>query len=220
MSNAAEPAANPYRKASSTGVTGRKAGDHGAQETVSRAHDADRGYWSGLPPQDLIFGHQQRPLISKRERNHRSRPPFYEAAAGRDLLVLALQPGCSQLPEFTQARFHHVYASVQRGLQGQARAVENKPGADLPRRSSYPGVEVRRNAGRKAPTGNYETRRPRMGRMRHKRIEASAPFLIAQPGPRQNETVGPPRYRLENGEILPRLFRDGDGKTGDLFLLQ
>ena len=176
--------------------------------------------WSGLSPQDLIFGHQQRPLISKRERNHRSRPPFYELAAGRDLLMLAFQPGCSQLSEFPQARFHHVYASVQRGLQRRSRAVENKPGAGLPRRLTYPGVEVRRNAGRKAPTGNHETRRPRLGHMRRKRIEVGAPFLIAEPGPRQNETVGPPRYRLENSEIFPRLFRDGDGKTGDLLLLQ
>ena len=56
--------------------------------------------------------------------------------------------------------------------------------------------------------------------MRRKRIEVGAPFLIAEPGPRHNETVGPPRYCLENGEIFPRLFRDGDGKTGDLFLLQ
>ena len=201
-------------------MTGRKAGDHGAQETVSRAHDTDGNDWSGLSAQDLIFRHQQRPLLSERERNHRGRPAFYEAAAGRDLLVLALQPGCSQLSEFPQARFHNVYASVQRGLQRRSRAVENKPGAGLPRRLSYAGVEVRRNAGRKAPTGNHETRRPRLRHMRRKHIEVGAPFLIAEPGPRHNETVGLPRHRLENSEIFPRLFRDGDGKTGDRFLLQ
>jgi hypothetical protein len=141
-------------------MTGRKAGDHGAQETVSRAHDADGNDWSGLSAQDLIFRHQQRPLLSKRERNHRSRAPFYEAAAGRDLFLLVLQPGCSQLSEFPQARFYNVYAGVQRGLQRRSRAVENKPGAGLPRRLSYAGIEVLRNAGRKAPTGNHEKRRP------------------------------------------------------------
>jgi hypothetical protein len=56
-------------------------------------------------PTTPIFRHQRRPLLSERERNHRSRPPFYEAAAGRDLLLLALQPVCGQFSEFPKARF-------------------------------------------------------------------------------------------------------------------
>ena len=55
---------------------------------------------AACPRRILIFRHQQRPLISKRERNDRSRAPFYEVAAGRDLFLLALQPGCRQLSEF------------------------------------------------------------------------------------------------------------------------
>ena len=78
-------------------MTGRKAGDHGAQETVSSAHDADRNDWSGLSAQDLIFRHQQRPLLSERERNHRGRPAFYEAAAGRDLCLLSSRAAVSSL---------------------------------------------------------------------------------------------------------------------------
>ncbi len=100
------PSLQPFHIEKRLGQNDRTQGwSHGAQEAVSRAHDADGNDWSGLSAQDLIFRHQRRPLLSERERNHRSRPPFYEAAAGRDLLLLALQPVCGQFSEFPKARF-------------------------------------------------------------------------------------------------------------------
>ena len=83
----------------------------------------------------------------------------------------------------------------------------------LLRRPSYAAIEVARDAGRKASTGNHEARSLFARGVRRKRIEIGAPFALAQSRARQNEPVLSSGRFLKNREILPRLFRDRDGKS-------